>query len=67
MAVVYVAATLMLISVLEVKPEWQHYAPAMFPILAVVGAFQDLFCSVRLGKKTQGCLCSSRKLLLAGL
>jgi hypothetical protein len=38
LAVVYVAATLMLISVLEVKPEWQHYAPAMFPILAVVGA-----------------------------
>jgi len=38
LAVVYVIATLMLISVLEVKPEWQHYAPAMFPLLAVVGA-----------------------------
>lgn len=38
LAIVYVIATLMLISVLEVKPEWQHYAPAMFPLLAVVGA-----------------------------
>lgn len=38
LAFVYVIATLMLISVLEVKPEWQHYAPAMFPLLAVVGA-----------------------------
>ncbi|TXH52634.1 MAG: hypothetical protein E6Q97_15285 [Desulfurellales bacterium] len=38
LAIVYVIATLLLISVLEVKPEWQHYAPAMFPLLAVVGA-----------------------------
>lgn len=38
LAIVYVVATLMLISVLEVAPELQHYAPAMFPILAVVGA-----------------------------
>lgn len=38
LAVVYVAATLMLITVLEVAPNLQHYAPAMFPILAVVGA-----------------------------
>lgn len=38
LAIVYVIATLMLISVLEVAPELQHYAPAMFPILAVVGA-----------------------------
>jgi hypothetical protein len=38
LAVVYVIATLMLISVLEVAPNLQHYAPAMFPLLAVVGA-----------------------------
>jgi len=38
LAVVYVVATLMLITVLEVAPNLQHYAPAMFPILAVVGA-----------------------------
>jgi hypothetical protein len=38
LAVVYVIATLMLITVLEVAPNLQHYAPAMFPILAVVGA-----------------------------
>lgn len=38
LAAVYVAATLSLISVLEVAPNLQHYAPAMFPILAVVGA-----------------------------
>lgn len=38
LAIVYVIATLMLISVLEVAPNLQHYAPAMFPLLAVVGA-----------------------------
>lgn len=38
LAVTYVLATLSLITVLEVLPEMQHYAPAMFPILAVVGA-----------------------------
>lgn len=34
----YVIATLSLIGVLEIRPDWQHYAPAMFPLLAVVGA-----------------------------
>jgi len=38
LACAYVAATLSLIGVLEVFPEFEHYAPAMFPLLAVVGA-----------------------------
>jgi hypothetical protein len=38
LALAYVAATLTLIGVLEVFPNLEHYAPAMFPLLAVVGA-----------------------------
>lgn len=38
LAFAYVAATLTLIGVLEVFPNVEHYAPAMFPLLAVVGA-----------------------------
>jgi hypothetical protein len=38
LALVYVVATLLLIGVLEVLPDLEHYAPAMFPLLAVVGA-----------------------------
>ena len=38
LACAYVAATLSLIGVLEVFPDFEHYAPAMFPLLAVVGA-----------------------------
>lgn len=38
LALTYVAATLTLIGVLEVFPNLEHYAPAMFPLLAVVGA-----------------------------
>lgn len=38
LALVYILATLSLIGVLEIRPDWQHYAPAMFPLLAVVGA-----------------------------
>jgi len=38
LALVYIVATLSLILVLEVLPNLEHYAPAMFPILAVVGA-----------------------------
>jgi len=38
LAFAYIIATLSLIVVLEVLPNLEHYAPAMFPILAVVGA-----------------------------
>lgn len=38
LAFAYIIATLSLILVLEVLPNLEHYAPAMFPILAVVGA-----------------------------
>lgn len=38
LAGVYLLATLGLILVLEVAPELSHYAPAMFPFLAIVGA-----------------------------
>jgi hypothetical protein len=38
LALVYIIATLGLIGVLEVYPGLQNYAPAMFPVLAAVGA-----------------------------
>jgi len=38
LAVAYIIATLSLILVLEILPNLEHYAPAMFPLLAVVGA-----------------------------
>lgn len=38
LAIVYIVSTLVLIAVLEVFPQLQNYAPAMFPVLAAVGA-----------------------------